>query len=270
DAGIHVSEETKDASLQLPRAMMISAVLNGILGVAMLITFCFCITDLEEQVLNAQTDYPIIDILYSVTKSKAGTCVLVSLLIYLNFIGCVGVVVASSRQLWAFSRDNGVPFSAKIKIVSPKWKIPMNSLYVCFAISVILTATNFGSDMAFTIIVNVSNAFSLFSYTISIGCIRLKRLRGEPLLPRRWSLGKYGGIINDISLAWLVLGFIFSFFPMAPYSGSSGWWKESANYSFIIFLVACFAAFIYHWKMPQGEKRYVPPVFLIRNNQAFS
>lgn len=39
DAGAHMSEELKDASLQLPRAMMWATFGNGILGIAMLITF---------------------------------------------------------------------------------------------------------------------------------------------------------------------------------------------------------------------------------------
>jgi hypothetical protein len=34
-----MSEELKDSSLQLPRAMMWATVLNGVLGITMLITF---------------------------------------------------------------------------------------------------------------------------------------------------------------------------------------------------------------------------------------
>lgn len=48
DAGAHMSEELKDASLQLPRAMMWATFANGIMGIVMLISFCFCITDVQE------------------------------------------------------------------------------------------------------------------------------------------------------------------------------------------------------------------------------
>ena len=48
DAGAHMSEELKDASIQLPRAMMWSIFLNGVLGVTMVISFCFCIKDVEK------------------------------------------------------------------------------------------------------------------------------------------------------------------------------------------------------------------------------
>lgn len=39
DAGAHMSEELKDASLQLPRAMMWATIGNGIFGIVMLVSF---------------------------------------------------------------------------------------------------------------------------------------------------------------------------------------------------------------------------------------
>ena len=70
-----------------------------------------------------------------------------------------------------------------------KHQQPLNAIYVCAAVSAILSAINFGSDVALNAILSVSNAALVFSYIISIGCIMLKRIRGEFLLPRRWDLG---------------------------------------------------------------------------------
>jgi len=53
--------------------------------------------------------------------------------------------------------------------------------------------------------------------------VRLKRLRGEALLPRRWSLGKWGAPLNDITLAFLLVAFVFSFFPTSPAVGNPAW-----------------------------------------------
>ncbi len=94
------------------------------------------------------------------------------------------------------------------------------------------SAINFGSGTAFHAVVGVSNAALGFSYIVSIGCIRLKRLQGKPLLPARWSLGRYGGIINDISLAFLAVIFVFSFFPTdVMHDGSH--WAESFNWAIV-------------------------------------
>ncbi|KAL8810818.1 MAG: hypothetical protein Q9200_002286 [Gallowayella weberi] len=61
DAAVHISEEVRNASKTLPRIMLATATGNGILGFVMLITFCFCIGNLEE-VLQTPTGYPFIQV----------------------------------------------------------------------------------------------------------------------------------------------------------------------------------------------------------------
>lgn len=90
------------------------------------------------------------------------------------------------------------------------------------------------------------------------------------MLPRRWSLGRWGTIINDISLAWLLVGFAFSFFPLTPYfSGNDpltgqSWWEESCNYAIFMFAMVCLLAMGYY--VAGGKKKYVPPVRLVRDD----
>ena len=114
---------------------------------------------------------------------------------------------------------------------------------------------------AFQAITSVSNAALLFSYLISVGCIRYKRLRGEALLPRRWSLGKWGWLINDIALLSLVVGFVFSFFPAAP-SLNDPTWAADFNWAILIFAATCLFAMVYY--ILGGRRRYVAPVSLVK------
>ncbi|GAB7334490.1 hypothetical protein MBLNU13_g06481t1 [Cladosporium sp. NU13] len=259
DAGAHMSEELKDASITLPKAMLWATFANGIMGITMIITFCFCITNLEDY-LNG-SEFPIIDIIHDATGSRAATCVLGGLLILLLFFSTVTTVASASRQVWAFSRDRGFPFSSWICHVRPAWGIPANALVVCLAVALVLSAINFGSSAALQAILSVSNAALIFSYIISIGSVRLKRLRGQPLLPSRFSLGKWGGVINDISLAFLLVGFVFSFFPLKPSVGDPTWLLEF-NWAIIIFSGTCAFAGIYY--VLGGGKRYVAPVSLVK------
>lgn len=127
--------------------------------------------------------------------------------------------------------------------------------------SICLAAINFGSHNAFNAVTSISNAALLFSYIISVGCIRLKRLRGEPLLPARWSLGKWGALVNDLALAFLVVGFVFAFFPMAPPTGDPKW-AENFNWAIVIFAGICLIAFVYY--VLGGRKHYVAPVSLVK------
>ncbi|KAK5681067.1 hypothetical protein LTS10_006827 [Elasticomyces elasticus] len=276
DAGAHMSEELKDASLQLPKAMMWATFGNGIMGIGMLITFCFCITDLEKLLA---ADMPIIQVLFDATGSNAGTIILGSVLLVLLFFSTVTTIASASRQVWAFSRDCGLPFSGWIRYVPLRWEIPLNALLVCLGVSLVLSAINFGSTGALNAILNVSNAALIFSYIVSIGCVRLKRLRGEPLLPRRWSLGKWGAPLNNVALLWLLVGFVFSFFPISPYMGDPAWWAEDFNWqalsieciastankstrSIVIFSTICMLALVYF--ACGGSKRYVAPLALVK------
>lgn len=87
----------------------------------------FCITDLND-LLAVDTDYPIIQIIHRATGSYGGTCVLGGLLILLLFFSTVTTVASASRQVWAFSRDRGFPFSSWISYVRPSREIPANAV----------------------------------------------------------------------------------------------------------------------------------------------
>ena len=81
------------------------------------------------------------------------------------------------------------------------------------------------------------------------------------MLPRRWSLGKWGGPINDITLAFLVIGFIFSFFPVAPLAGDPAW-AADFNWAIVIFGATIILASGYFWA--GGRHKYVAPVSLVK------
>ena len=98
-----MAEELKDASLHLPRAMMWATFGNGVMGIVMLISFCFCID--AAAIVDSTSDFPVIQVLYNATHSYAATCVLGSVLVILVFFSTVTTIASASRQIWAFSRD---------------------------------------------------------------------------------------------------------------------------------------------------------------------
>lgn len=115
DAGAHMAEEIEDAGRVLPSAMMWASVCNDSLGFIILVTLCFCLgLDWQQSVLGftepTQTGIPVIQVLYNSTGSVAATCVLTTILILLSLVGTITVIASSSRQVWAFARDQGFPF----------------------------------------------------------------------------------------------------------------------------------------------------------------
>ncbi|KAF2686929.1 amino acid permease-like protein [Lentithecium fluviatile CBS 122367] len=258
DAGAHMSEELKDASAVLPKAMIWATFFNGILGIAMMITFVFCGGALDS-VLDSPTGVPVLQAVYNASGSVAGTVVMGIFLVILTFFAAVSVCASASRQIWAFARDKGLPFSAWIEYVRPGWDIPVNSLLVCLGVSLVIACINFGSDVTLNAIVSISNAGLIFSYIISIGCVRLKRLRGEPLLARRFSLGRWGGFVNDLALVFLIVAFVFSFFPMTPNPA-----PVDMNWAILMFGVLGIVATITYFV--SAKHSYVAPVSLVKQD----
>jgi choline transport protein len=92
----------------------------------------------------------------------------------------------------------------------------MNAIYVTYSLAMLLTLINLGSAVALNIITSLGTGALTCSYIVSISCIIRKRLVGEPLLPRPWSLGKWGLPINVIGVCFLILCFVMNFFPQSP------------------------------------------------------
>jgi len=90
--------------------------LNSFLGFIIVITVIFTWGNMTD-IAATETGYPFLQIFYNVTNSYAGTDIL-ALIIVLTLTGSVIACVATaSRQIWAFARDNGVPFSNFIRHV---------------------------------------------------------------------------------------------------------------------------------------------------------
>jgi choline transport protein len=106
-----MAEEIKNASIVVPRAILTSIILSGILGFAMLVAYLFCLGDLAA-VLESQLTlgYPFLFVAQSGTRSTAGAAVMALLIDALGACSTVGILASSSRMLWSFARDRGIPF----------------------------------------------------------------------------------------------------------------------------------------------------------------
>jgi amino acid transporter len=147
DSATHMAEELRDASKSLPRAMIATALINGAMGFVMIVTFCMVLGD-KEEVLATQTAQPFIEVFYNAVGSKAGatgmTCIMVVMVAY----GGVNIIATSSRQLWAFARDGGVPFSGWFSVVDARrGHLPVNALVFSYVLAVLLSLINIGSTV---------------------------------------------------------------------------------------------------------------------------
>ncbi|KAF2028377.1 amino acid transporter [Setomelanomma holmii] len=263
DSATHMSEELRDASKTLPRAMIATAIVNGALGFVMLCTFCMFVGNVAD-ILTTPTGQPYIQVFYNVTQSKAGTSVMSSILIVMAIFGCVTNVATSSRQVWAFARDKGLPFSEWLayliaRQVRPGWDIPLNSVMISYMIAVLLSLINIGSTVAFNIITSLGTGALLSSYIMSVSCVTLKRIRGEPLLASSFSLGRLGLPLNVFSVLFLTLAFIMTFFPQ-----SSRAEPVAMNWNILVFGVVVVFSGVYF--VVRGRFAYKGPVASVKKD----
>ncbi|KAF2464360.1 amino acid transporter [Lindgomyces ingoldianus] len=258
DAPAHMAEEVKSASKILPRAMMWTIMINGALGLVTLITFCYTVGDVESAI-TSPTGYPIIQVFYGATGSKASATGLSSLLVVLNVANNLTNMAGASRQLFAFARDCGVPFSPWLSHVSPSYDVPINAINLSSLIACILHCINIGSSIAFNIIVSIGSVALITSYMTSVGCVTWRRLRGLPLLESHFSMKKIGLAVNLLSLAFLALILVFCFFPPIPNPPASG-----MNWAIVVYAGVLGIAGVYY--LLRARHTYNGPVEYVRKS----
>lgn len=253
DAAVHMAEEVKDASRTIPWAMISTLVINGVTGLVMAMTFAYCLGPVEDATMP-KYNFAFIGTFYNATQSHAGATIMTCIITLLTLCSAISNVATASRQMFAFARDNGLPFARIISHVRPGLDVPLNAIIISFFCTALLSLINLGSTVAFNAILSIGVVALLTSYITSIGCILLKRVRGEELLPRRWSLGvPLGWFCNIFGLAYVIVAFIFAFFPISNHPNAESMSWASAVYGGVG-IVATFYYVFY------ARHFYVPPV----------
>lgn len=105
-----MSEEVKDAGIVVPRAIITSYVVNGFMGLILLITYLFSIPSIDDALADP-TGYPFLYVFRSSMSTGAVNALTVVVLI-LVIASNIDFGTSASRQVFAFARDNGLPFSS--------------------------------------------------------------------------------------------------------------------------------------------------------------
>jgi choline transport protein len=258
DAAAHMAEELKNSSKMLPRAMIWTIVVNGALGFIILVTFLYTLGDLDE-VLGTATGYPIIQVFRIATGSNGGATGLTIVLIVLNVCANLTTMAGSSRQMFSFARDKGVPFHGYVSRVPPRYDVPVVAIIVCCIWACVFHCIYIGSVLAFNIILSIGTVALLTSYMVSISTITYKRIKGHPLLPSKFSLGKMGLPVNIISLLFCAIFYVMAFFPPIPNPPPA-----AMNWAIVVYGGILLLAFVYY--IIRARHAYVGPVAYVKKS----
>ncbi|KAF2083729.1 putative amino acid transporter [Saccharata proteae CBS 121410] len=256
DCVAHLSEEISDAAVNVPKAMVASFLLNIPLTFGVLLTFLFCVGDIQEAIAY-QGGYPFVYVIHNAVKSNGGTLAITVVLLVLMFFVAVTGLASTSRQLWAFSRDRGFPCSTWLSKVNPRMQIPTNSVIWACGWGVLLSFINIGSTVAFNAVLSVGSAAMIATYFMSIGCVTWRRFSGQKLPPSPWSLGRWGLPINCIACLYGFWSFFWCFWPTFYHVEASNF-----NWAPVLWLVVMIFCASYYWGW--ARKVYEGPVAQVK------
>ncbi|KAH6647694.1 amino acid permease [Truncatella angustata] len=246
---ISMCEEVRQPATQVPKAMVLTIVINTVAGLMFMIPLVFVLPDISELVALS-SGQPVPTIIKSAVGSAGGAFGLLVPLLVLGFICGIGCTTAASRCVWAFARDGAIPGSHLWKQVNHKLDVPLNAMMLSMVVQLVLGLIYFGSTAAF-------NAFS------GVGVIALTSAYAVPiivsLIDRRQTvatgqfyLGKFGYFANWVSICWSALA--VPLFCMPSYIPVEA---ATMNYASVVFVA--FTLISLAWYVAWGRKNYKGP-----------
>jgi amino acid transporter len=232
-----------------PKTMFWAYMLNIPLAFAMLLVFLFAMTDVSTAVDQA---FPFVWIL-SNSLSTAGAQAITAIMFILVFMIATSCFASTSRQLFAFARDDGMPFPTWMKKVNPQLNVAANSCLVTWGYTVVMSLIYIGSPIAFNAIISLAIVALMATYAISIACVLWRRItHPETLPPVFWSLGKWGVVVNVLGLVYAIYAFFWAFWPI--------YWKPTADEVSVTVFLVLFPSHLFFCPFTYREQKHTVTV----------
>ena len=136
DASAHTAEETVDARNTVHKGMINSVLWSLIFGFVLIVVMLLCIPDYKVAAAEGWSSF---NNLFTrvILGSFIGKLMLIGVLIA-NFLCALAAVTSTSRMIYAFARDGGLPFSELLGSVSPTHRTPNAAIWFTFILTSIL------------------------------------------------------------------------------------------------------------------------------------
>jgi amino acid transporter len=203
DASASVSEETVNPRVRVPWGIVMAVVVSSVVGYLLLAGLTLAIKDIPS-VLNARDagghEIPaVIAILTAALGQRAGGLATALAATAMWFCG-LSAVTWTSRVIYAFARDGGMPASPVFRRVSPAYQTPAPAIWLSVAVALLATI----SEGTYAAVTSVSVIGLYVSYIIPVYLAWRARGSAHEVPRGPWHLGRLGPAINLIAIAWVV------------------------------------------------------------------
>jgi amino acid transporter len=132
DASAHTSEETLQAAHNVPKGMLRSVYLSGLFGWIMVAAFVLAMPDVNEGARQGANVFPWL--MSKVLPGAGGKALWVGI-VAANYLCGLACMTSTSRMMYAFARDGGLPGWRLLKKVSPRWRTPVPAIWTTAALA---------------------------------------------------------------------------------------------------------------------------------------
>lgn len=136
DASAHTSEETINAASAVPRGILRAVVVSSLFGWVMLAAILLAIPDMDAAAGKGGDVF--FWIMEAVLPEKL-RYVLYAGIAVAQYLCGLATVTSSSRMMYAFARDGGLPFSSKLRAVNEKHRTPVNAIWTASLLTLAFT-----------------------------------------------------------------------------------------------------------------------------------
>jgi amino acid transporter len=136
DASAHTSEETVQAAKNVPKGMLRSVYLSGLFGWLMVSAIVLALPNLAEGAKQGANVFQWL--MTEVLPGRGGQALWMGIVVA-NYLCGLACMTSTSRMMYAFARDGGLPVSRALCKVSPRGKTPVPAIWTTAALAIAST-----------------------------------------------------------------------------------------------------------------------------------
>ncbi|KAJ7696949.1 APC amino acid permease [Mycena rosella] len=238
DSGVHISEEARNANVAVPWAIIYATGSGTILGFAVQVALAFCMGIDTDDILSSPVQQPMATILLN-SFGKRGMLAVWSFIFLSLFLGGVGLLISSSRQIFAFSRDGALIFSRFLYKINSVTGTPVRSVWFSVICAALLGLTSFAGPAATGAIFSLGVVGQYVANSIPIAA---RYLGGQEFTRGPFHLGIFSMPIAIAAVLWMWFMTVVLLFPSAPDPTA-----QTMNNTVVVLFGVLFLALVYYY-----------------------
>jgi amino acid transporter len=198
EAAASIGEEVKESRKVLPKAVVLSLAVGGLLVIVACLGLVLAIPDMTAAVSGKDTN-PIATTLEHAYGSGAGRTLLIALAVGFTS-SMIAVQTAVTRAIWASARDRMLPGTRLLGRLSGREHLPRYAIGLTIVIAGALIFA--GASKVFALLVSFSAFGFILSYYLPILALGYKQWRGQMPPSGAWG-ERWIRLITAIAAVWL-------------------------------------------------------------------